>query len=327
MLSWGMNVICRHCGSDNIVRKGARKLLCSTNQRYLCTNCGKQFSFREGRHDAVLMLDAVRCYNAGKTLAQVVKDIRKERKLSVTPMTISRWVRRFDAGFLRIRTALLKRCRSNLITSKQFVHSGLIYQFSVHNGKLDALCAYPELSGYLAGLDNRIDRYFSAGKRCSQLNTVKKIEVREKRDGLCKAVGHVLPACSELKERHSALQSYLLHNDDVTIATEVPVYLWDKQLGAISGHIDILQIRDGKVMIVDYKPGAAFLPKEKVVSQLFWYARALSFRAKIDLRNMSCLYFDEQVCFEFEPAKVKLDYGGGQEVMPRNVKPDAPGKL
>jgi hypothetical protein len=100
-----------------------------------------------------------------------------------------------------------------------------------------------------------------------------------------------------------------LHNDKATIATEVPVYLWDKKLGAISDHIDLLQIRFGEVWICDYKPGAVFEPKEKVASQLYWYAQALSFRTKIPLDKIHCTYFDEQICFEFEPSKVRLGFG------------------
>ena len=66
----------------------------------------------------------------------------------------------------------------------------------------------------------------------------------------------------------------MLENDSVTVACEVPIYLDSTdiehfreklgflipldlgELGALTGHIDILQIRNGAVHILDYKPNA-----------------------------------------------------------------------
>ena len=40
--------------------------------------------------------------------------------------------------------------------------------------------------------------------------------------------------------RAAVNKQYLLHNDSSTVAAEVPVFIWDKEIGAIHGHIDIL---------------------------------------------------------------------------------------
>ncbi|HMA83261.1 MAG TPA: hypothetical protein VKP59_03435, partial [Candidatus Thermoplasmatota archaeon] len=46
-----------------------------------------------------------------------------------------------------------------------------------------------------------------------------------------------------------------------TVAVEVPVWYWEKRVGdGVTGHIDLLQIRNDMVYILDYKPKAA---KEK----------------------------------------------------------------
>lgn len=80
-----------------------------------------------------------------------------------------------------------------------------------------------------------------------------------------------------------------------------------------------------EIWVLDYKPSAASINKEKTASQLFWYAtrffgepknwpifgqaknwEALSFRAKIPMGDIMCAFFDEQICHEFNPCKVKL---------------------
>jgi hypothetical protein len=253
------------------------------------------------------MLSATSTYNSGESLAKTAAMVNKIYRKSADPSTILRWGRKYGKNFLRIRNQLLKKYKGvEVITSKNFNHCGLIYPFMIHNLKLNEFCKHGSLRDYLLKLDSWADKYFASGSRCSQLRSVADVEVIEKRNFLCKAVGQVLDACNDLKERHSILQKYLLYNDNATVATEIPVWCYDKKLGAISGHIDILQIRFGKIWIADYKPNAKREDRSKVISQLFWYARSLSFRAKIPLDEIRCCYFDEEVCVEFEPRKVKL---------------------
>lgn len=94
----------------------------------------------------------------------------------------------------------------------------------------------------------------------------------------------------------------MLANDSATIAVEVPVYLHpneapDLQLtGALTGHIDVLQIRGDKVWILDYKPDAKREKRAKF--QLYLYARALSVRTGIPLSRFGLAYFDDKDYFD-----------------------------
>ena len=104
------------------------------------------------------------------------------------------------------------------------------------------------------------------------------------------------------KDRHPAIQHFMLANDSATVAVEVPVYLQpheapDLQLsGALTGHIDILQIRGRRLWILDYKPDAR---REKFAKyQIYVYARALSVRTGIPLRRFAMAYFDDKDYFE-----------------------------
>jgi len=307
----GRNVKCSHCGAERIVKNGTRKTTRMHNQKYLCTNCGKQFCQKHGKFSPELILSAICIYNGGKSLAKTAELVRKNYRVEVIPMTISRWTKRYGSNYLRIRDELLEKYPDvEVIASKQFVHSGLVYSYMLHQHKLREFCTHDGLKGYLSGLDVWVDKYFSSGIRCSQIQCSASVEIEQKKNFLCCAVGYALSACSDLRERHMLVQKYLLYNDSATIACEVPVWAFDKKLGPICGHIDLIQIRSGKVFVLDYKPGAAFLNKGKVVSQLFWYARALSFRAKIPMSKIRCCWFDEQSCFEFDPDRVKLNLSG-----------------
>jgi len=104
----------------------------------------------------------------------------------------------------------------------------------------------------------------------------------------------------------SRIKTMLHRVDSSTIACEVPIWLWEKNLDlGISGHIDLLQIRQDKIFILDFKPGAQKENEQEVASQLFWYASGLSFRTSIPLKDFTCAWFDDQVYFEFDPVEVK----------------------
>ena len=317
---------CKFCRSEKIVKDGQRKLSQSLNQKYLCVNCGKRFSAKKGKFDRAVVLFAISTYNSGMSLARTAALITRTFRTSVDPATISRWVRKYGNSFRAVRDQLLKNYKGKeIVATRPFVHFGLVYPFMLHRPKVDELCINYGLKDYLLGLGPWADRYFSSGIRCSQLKTVSNVEIEEKKNYLCSAVGFILGACTDLKERHALVQKYLLYNDTNTIATEVPVWAYDKKLGAICGHIDVLQIKADRVRIADYKPGTRCQDKGKVVSQLYWYARALSFRAKIPLEKINCCYFDEEICMEFEPSRVKLDLkDDSAAAISRNAKENQP---
>jgi ATP-dependent exoDNAse (exonuclease V) beta subunit len=109
----------------------------------------------------------------------------------------------------------------------------------------------------------------------------------------------------------------MLATDSVTVAIEVPVYLtpediahMQQELGfaipllpetTVTGHIDLVQIRNGRIHILDYKPNAV---RDKPITQLMVYALALSRRTGLRLYDFVCAWFDERHYFEFYPLHV-----------------------
>ena len=160
--------------------------------------------------------------------------------------------------------------------------------------------------------------------------------VRAKQNYANKLCNFVLQSVKDRKKRHQALQNFMLCNDSVTVATEVPIFIEREdlehlktQLGfeiyikeskfrtktsesselsppaklpkIITGHIDFLQIRNGQVHILDYKPKAE---KVKPIEQLTLYAMALSRSTGLRMFDFKCAWFDENDYFEFYPLHV-----------------------
>jgi ATP-dependent exoDNAse (exonuclease V) beta subunit len=105
----------------------------------------------------------------------------------------------------------------------------------------------------------------------------------------------------------------MLITDSVTVAVEVPVFLTqddidyyrsrgfdlDFESDVITGHIDFLQIRNGYIHILDYKPEARKETHAHV--QLTIYALALARRTSLPLKFFKCGWFDEKDYFDFFP--------------------------
>jgi transposase-like protein len=116
------------------------------------------------------------------------------------------------------------------------------------------------------------------------------------------------------KDRHPSVQDFMLANDSCTIACEVPVYLRAEEIAyykskgffvtlpesakPITGHIDVVQARNGFIHLLDYKPDARNIDP---VNQLLVYALALASRTRLPIKSFKCAWFDEKDYFEFFP--------------------------
>lgn len=192
------------------------------------------------------------------------------------------------------------------------------------------------LKDYLDGVAAETPhQYFQEGLRISEVKTkfsTAQMIIRKKHNYANELANFVLQAVKENKQRHSELQRFFIANDSVTVAAEVPVYIrkediehMENQLNfkitageeiavsgrkgqeknqfpkLLTGHIDLVQVRNGQIHILDYKPNAA---KEKPIEQLTWYALALSRLTGLRLYEFKCAWFDEKDYFEFYPLHV-----------------------
>ena len=210
-----------------------------------------------------------------------------------------------------------------------------IYRFRYHRAKMKILLEdykhrnFGPLKEYLDAVSSETPhQYFQDGLRISEIKTKfdkAQMIIRSKHNYANELAKFVLQAVKENKFRHEALQRFFIANDSVTIASEVPVYIkkediehmqnqlnfkitedlkkFENKDGKIlmTGHIDLIQVRNGMIHLLDFKPNAG---KEKPIEQLTWYALALSRLTGLRLYEFKCGWFDDKDYFEFYPLHV-----------------------
>ncbi|HDD60702.1 MAG: hypothetical protein DRN35_02405 [Thermoplasmata archaeon] len=302
---------CPSCGSDNVRKKGKRVTGAGEKQIYQCRECGRRFT--EGlpgiRYPPYVVTDALTLYNMGYNLDEVARSLRKRYKTRLSRSTVGRWIEknRDIIPFITLREEALKKYDGEMIVEKEVTHRGITYPFAYHRYKLEKRCSdLPGLRGYIENFSEE-GRFFEDGERCSEVKLDVRVKKEVKVNLASRMARFVLEGVRVKKERHREIERFMLVNDSATVAVEVPVYFYDKKLGSVSGHIDLLQVRFGDVYVLDYKPDAE---GEHPEAQLYFYALAISFRTKVPLQKIKCAWFDESVYYEFSPAKARVSYPG-----------------
>lgn len=215
-----------------------------------------------------------------------------------------------------------------------------LYRFRYHRAKTILMLeefknrVLAPLKTYLDNVSSETPhQFFQDGERMSEIRSkFNKADmiVRSKFNYANRLTAFVLQSIPDNKQRHEELQRFMLANDSCTVATEVPVYIrredvehmenelnfhitsdglieikGDKNLRKmprlLTGHIDIVQIRNGQIHLLDYKPNAS---KEKPIEQLTWYALAMSRLTGLRIYNFVCGWFDEKDYYQFYPLHV-----------------------
>lgn len=312
------DVVCGACGGKRVIRKGRRRVKYGRRQLYYCKDCNKGFcgsKLSNKTYGPKVIGNAISEYNLGSTVVEAVKHTNRRFKVKVSKSSVHGWVKEFSdvCTFRGMRDEIVESYgKDEMIAGRCFEHKGLSYEFQYHLPKLDVLCGqrFGKLREYIRGFDEGCPKYFGdIENRCSQMNIDISARKERKFNNACRLAGFALKLFRSNRERHSAVERFMLVNDSCTVACEVPVWLWEKNINAgINGHVDVLQVRNGLVYVLDFKPRAAYENAGKVASQLYFYASGLSFRTGIALGKFRCAWFDERNYFEFEPALAKVRF-------------------
>jgi len=322
---------CPKCHSEIVVKKGIRKNKLQILQQYQCKECNYIFTKNPSKNTTYpikIILNAISSYNLGRTLQETKEKINLEATLP----TISSWLDKYKdmLTYARLRKHAIKLYKPNNIIHKQALSHIQPYTFKYHKAKLNLLLKenpqFAALKDYIEKISAKDfpHHIFTYNKESSQNNEQRasqlkfnhlKISHIKKQNQANQLAKLAINLATTNKERHQAIQNFMLINDSTTIAVEIPVYLtnWDagyyrNQKGfifplsnyktPITGHIDILQIRNGLIHILDYKPEA---DKTQPIEQLTIYALALSRKLNLPLYYFKCAWFDEGNYFEFFP--------------------------
>ncbi len=332
---------CPYCSGTQIIKKGLRTKKYETVQLYYCPHCQKKFTpgATKGKtYPLKVILDAISLYNRFYPLEDAAAKVSEKYGLSVAPQTIANWLKDFAEylPFLRMRDFInTKYDRRDILVESKMFH-GQIYDFKYHRAKTDCLISddfknykFQPLQEFLELVTAECPHsiFKETEQRASQykdLFNLEQVKIIPRNNFAVKNTRLVMQAVDNNKLRHNVLEEFMLLNDSVTVATEVPVLLdeddirhYQNELGfqvplarpglaeqgqaLITGHIDLLQIRNGAIHILDYKPSAK---KAKPVDQLTLYALALARLTGLRLFHFKCGWFDEDDYFEFFPLHV-----------------------
>lgn len=366
-----LDILCPYCESKNFVRRGTRKNKFQTVQLFLCRNseCGKTFTqsdVKGKKFPLNVIVAGITLYNQGYTLEQCCKALGEKYGMQPDIDTLASWYEEYKplCRFERMRPYALKMYRpKDMIEEVTMAHRQL-YRFRYHRAKIRLMLEefgnrnLSRMKDYLDAVTSETPhQYFQDGERMSEVRSkfsTADMIVKSKFNFANKLAGFVLQAVTENKLRHEALQKFMLANDSVTVATEVPVYIRREDVeymenvlkfkvvgeeGVIirgragkaktksategmprllTGHVDIVQIRNHCVHLLDYKPNAA---KERPIEQLTWYALALSRLTGLRLFEFKCGWFDEKDYFQFFPLHVVKKLRRPRADLAKGVKP------
>jgi transposase-like protein len=324
---------CLFCAGTAIIKIGKRYKHHEILQRWYCHTCRVSFTQRTAGKGSIYplkaTLESLIAYYVGHTATATAAAIRKRFGLSLHPRTLSRWLAEYHD--LTTYARLRPRGRA-LFTPHQLIrsvrlHHKQVYTYRMHRGKLALILnekehrQYRPIEVYLDDMAGQCPHHlFQTDQRASRAGSafdLTAVAIKATRNHACRLAELVLQTVTHNRRRHDEIQRFMLATDSVTVAVEVPIYLtpediahMQEKLGfhipletsaTLSGHIDVLQIRNGRVHILDYKPNAH---REKPIAQLMVYALALSRRTGLRLYDFVCAWFDEQNYYEFFPLHV-----------------------
>jgi ATP-dependent exoDNAse (exonuclease V) beta subunit len=275
-----------------------------------------------------VILDALTWYNLGYTLDDTRTKLKNRYGMSIAASSIAGWFNEHKdiTSYRRLRPEGIWQFTPTQTVRAIKLYHRQVYHFAYHRTKL-ALLRKGREHRRLSSLADFIETIptacphalFHDGARASQLRVdafhPSKVLVIERDNYATRTAAFVVPTVGDNVRRHETLQRFMLANDSVTLAVEVPIWLTASDIkeveaeyaislrepddrSPITGHIDFLQVRNGAVHILDYKPNAR---GDRPIAQLAIYAVALSRLAGIRLFDIKCAWFDEHHYCEFFP--------------------------
>jgi transposase-like protein len=243
-----LEINCPYCSGVNFVKRGTRQKKNEIVQLYLCNDCQKTFTpgSTKGKHHSIsVILDAISLYYIGYSLEESAKrasriiDANNENNNEkVDAWTLSRWINQYEplCAFARMRPHALKLFPPEQTISSATLAHRQLYRFRHHRGKTILIIQEDWKHSKFWPLKEFLDlvpvecphQYFQDGARASEtplMFSKTEMIVRGKHNFANKMAKFVLESVENPKDRHDALQRFMLANDSVTIATEVPIYL------------------------------------------------------------------------------------------------------
>jgi ATP-dependent exoDNAse (exonuclease V) beta subunit len=321
-----LNPPCPKCHCKAATRRGKRRNRLQVHQVFQCTECLHRFTGEPGKNKTYplkIILESISTFNLGYSLTETQRLLHTRFHRNIPERTISSWLTEYRplATYARLRADGKKLFAPEAILRTIIFDHQQVYRHQIHRAKLKMLLESPvnkdfaPLTKYLERLETNFPNHLfqAAQHRSSKFPAELRPPIARKENHATRIAALAVPTAPNNRKRHETLQRFMLVNDSVTIAVEVPVFLTrediryyrergfnlDFESDIITGHIDFLQIRNGHIHILDYKPEAKKETHAHV--QLTIYALALARRTALPLKFFKCGWFDEKDYFEFYP--------------------------
>jgi len=329
---------CPHCASHNLTRRGTRKKKLEIVQLWRCASCKRTFTpgpaaLHNKTYPLRMILAALTDYNIGYALDQTAARLKKKTHRSVSPSTISAWLDEYKAhtSYRRLRSIGRTRYRpEETIRSIKLYHRH-IYAFAYHRPKLELL-RRGELDDKRAGSVGSTTRFAKLADFMENIPTTcphelfrrdddpkarasqahpdfaegSHIIVNRKENPATETAALIIPAVGNNKLRHETLQRFMLANDSVTVAIEIPIWLTEADISAIERehHIELAPRVGNKPRVIT---GHIDARTNKPIAQIAIYALALNCLVPgLKLFDIKCAWFNEQEYCEMFPRTLFL---------------------
>lgn len=299
-----------------------------------------------GQYPDTQIIEGMLLYCKGHSHAEVARRLcRAYGHRGLNASTVQRWVadRRHLLSYLRLRDLPPRYARLERLVARRRLSHRQTYDYHCHRKKLGLALqrrldpalpqAFPiqAVADYLTGLTERVPSAPFSNPNGLRGSALKPAFIDLSAPVACKdnqaiqMAQLVVPTVGINTQRHPRLQDFMIHADAATLAVEVPLWLSADEIaliearhrislvprggpsGPITGHADILQLRNGRLHVLDYKPNARL---EEPFAQLAFYALALTVRVPgLMLNHIACAWFDETAYYEFRPESALLKIG------------------
>jgi transposase-like protein len=241
---------CPHCGSTRLIRKGTRRKKLEIVQLWQCKLCRRVFTpapaeLRYKTYPLRVILDGVTLYNLGYSLPAAAAKLKSRHGYTVSPSTLASWMseHRELTTYSRLRQdAPAGRTPAQTIRSTKLYHRQ-VYSFAYHRPKLALLHEsqqhrrFAPLADFLERVPNDCPHdLFRESSRASQIpNFISRdhLIVVEKENFATRTAALIIPSVGDNRLRHEALQHFMLANDSVTVAIEIPIWLTAADIDAL----------------------------------------------------------------------------------------------
>jgi len=189
--------------------------------------------------------------------------MRRKAHIEIPTRTLQDWLQTYRplCTYSRLRTAGSRLFTPETIIRMLELEHRQVYRFQLHRAKLDILLQNPDHSAFAPLRDyfRQIETNFphnlftEAEHRSSKFPAELRPKVERKENHATRMAELVLPTSLNNRMRHEMLQRFMLVNDSVTVAVEIPIYLTatdlayyrhhgfnlDFEAEAVTGHIDV----------------------------------------------------------------------------------------